>query len=245
MTCEEFSNEFDVRINTFSKVAPVGVPSSTLVLDEYEKSVYLTSAQRNVAMSLYTGKNPQGDAFEVTEEIRRYLNSLVRTYNVSVEKAGEVPHLKDSTYFVQLPDKLMYIVLEQGKVSSDSSCYAGEWIDIVPIRHDEYHRIKRNPFRGANVRRALRVDCGSVMSENADLPQGSVEIISQQDLVEYYCRYLREPSPIILAPLPDGLSIDGVSDVTECEMPKMVHKIILDNAVRDALMDRTPQQAQQ
>jgi hypothetical protein len=57
------------------------VPASlgTVVLDEYEKSLFLTQAQEEIVINLYNGKNPYGDSFESTEELRRYLDELVKT----------------------------------------------------------------------------------------------------------------------------------------------------------------------
>ncbi len=59
MTTEEFSNEFDTLINSYSI-------SELLSFDEYEKSVYLTKAQEEIVEGLYTGK-VLGNSFEETE----------------------------------------------------------------------------------------------------------------------------------------------------------------------------------
>ena len=52
MTTEEFSNEFDTLLNSY------GENPSTIELDEYEKSVFLTKAQEEIVIDLYSGKNP-------------------------------------------------------------------------------------------------------------------------------------------------------------------------------------------
>ena len=86
MTTEEFSNEFDTLLNSYA-LSPnkYGMESSplTIELDEYEKSVFLTKAQEDIVISLYNGKNPTGDSSEKTEEIRRYLSDLVKTYTTT------------------------------------------------------------------------------------------------------------------------------------------------------------------
>ena len=81
MTNPEFSDSFATLLNSNGIRSTFGVPASlgTVVLDEYEKSVFLTQAQEEIVINLYNGKNPYGDSFESTEELRRYLDELVKT----------------------------------------------------------------------------------------------------------------------------------------------------------------------
>ena len=76
MTVEEFSNSFDTLLNSYALTPNFGEETSkqTIALDEYEKSVFLTKAQEEIVLGLYNGKNPYGDIFEGTEELRRYLS---------------------------------------------------------------------------------------------------------------------------------------------------------------------------
>ena len=65
MTREEFSNGFDTMLNSYSASAMFGEESTkqSVSLDEYEKSLFLTKAQDEIVISLYSGKNPYGDSF--------------------------------------------------------------------------------------------------------------------------------------------------------------------------------------
>jgi hypothetical protein len=56
MTTQEFSNEFDILLNSFSQQAVFGeqVSKSDLVLDEYEKSVFLTKAQNEILKNYFS-----------------------------------------------------------------------------------------------------------------------------------------------------------------------------------------------
>ena len=128
-------------------------------------------------------------------------------------------------YFT-LPEDLWFITYEA--VDTDSSCDSFKRIDVYPVTQDDYNRTKRNPFRGANMRRALRLD----------LSDGVIEIVSKYNIGDYYIRYLKKPSPIILAPLPDDVSIDGKKDVSECELHEALHERILDLAVREAIQSK-------
>ena len=44
---------------------------------------------------------------------------------------------------------------------------------------------------------------------------------------------------IILVDLPDGLSINGVSTESECELNPVVHRAILERAVQLAIISKT------
>ena len=66
MSTEEFSNEFDVLIQSFTQNVKFGNTDS-IAFTEYEKSVFLTKAQEQLVIELYNGKNPYNDAFEKTE----------------------------------------------------------------------------------------------------------------------------------------------------------------------------------
>ena len=79
MTGIEFSDAFDTLVNSYASNGNLGEQSSrqTPVFDEYEKSLFLTQAQEELVMSLYTGKNSYGESFESTEELREYLKVLI------------------------------------------------------------------------------------------------------------------------------------------------------------------------
>ncbi len=62
MTTEDFSAQFDVLINSFALSSPNGIMlnPSDLQFDEYEKSVFLTKAQKDIVTGLYTGRRITG-----------------------------------------------------------------------------------------------------------------------------------------------------------------------------------------
>lgn len=214
MTTQEFSNEFDVLYNNIMSNQAPG-------LDEYEKSVFLTKAQEEIVIGTYNGKNQFGDSFESTEEIRRYLSSLIKTYTTT-DKKVEYTGLSKSSVFFELPDDLWFITYEAVNLKDDGlGCINGENISVIPITQDEYHRIRKNPFRGTNERRALRLDLNNKV----------VEIISKYNIEKYLVRYLSRPTPIILTDLTDNLSINGISVKTECELNPVIHRAILERAV--------------
>lgn len=232
MTCEEFSNSFDTLLNSYSIQAGFGETvnkQADIALDEYEKSYYLTQAQNELVVALYNG-NISGDSFESTEELRRYLANLVKEKSLSPisNTSGYILGMSSNSKFFTLPDDCWYITYENVSIS-DAKCEAYNPMDVYPVTQDDYNRTKRNPFRGANNRRALRLD----------LADGVIEIVCKYTVSSYYVRYLRKPNPIVLKKLPDDLTIEGVNTKTECELHEALHQKILETAVAKALQSKT------
>lgn len=232
MTCEEFSDQFDVLLNAHYEKGEFGegVGKADMALDEYEKSVLLTKAQEDLVVSLYNGKNTAGDTFEGTEEMRRYLSNLVEeaTIDPIENTSGKVIGVDSKSKFFTLPNDTWYITYEAVNLS-DAKCSAYSPMDVYPVTQDDYHKTRRNPFRGPNNRRALRLD----------LADGVVEIVSKYTVSSYYVRYLRKPSPIILVDLTGGLTIEGEKKKAECELHEGLHQRILELACRLALQRRS------
>lgn len=229
MSNEEFSNEFDILINSNNTIKPIGLSSTVLEFDEYEKSVFLTRAQESVIASLYKG-SLAGSSFEETEELRRYLSELVKTYSTSDEEQYD-EKLTANSHFFSIPKEVWFITYE-AVISQDAKlgCAKGSVMEVVPITQDEFHKIKENPFRRANKRRVLRLD----------IEGNIVELISEFSIDKYQIRYLAKPDPIILIDLPEGLSINkDFKKATDCKLNPALHRLILETAVTLALKSRT------
>lgn len=231
MTNQEFSDAFTTLLNSYSSSAPFGETSSrnSIVLDEYEKSLFLTKAQEELIINLYSGKNPYGDSFESTEELRRYLDSLVQTKVYSAEEQIEGVSISDNSVFYRLPERLAFITMEQVIYSDNSlGCCNGNIANVYPVTQDEYSKVKNNPFRGPTKYKVLRMDVGDNI----------VELVSKYRINEYLLRYISKPEPIILEDLPDDLTIDGIKIATECKLNEILHHTILERAVRLALQSK-------
>jgi len=230
MTTNDFSSQFDVLLNSYATTARFGTTDhpGTIQLDEYEKSLLLTKAQEDIAIELYSGRNTIGASFEETEEMRRYLSKLVMEARIEPDTSSDKKGIDKNSKFFNLPPDLWFITYESVDISN-GKCDSMTTMDVYPVTQDEYNRIKRNPFRGANDRRALRLD----LSDNV------VEIVSKYTVTEYYIRYLRKLKPIILVNLGKDQEIrKGGSDVSDCELPETLHQRILDRAVQLALLSR-------
>lgn len=232
MQLKDFSNGFDVLCNSYYSNAAFGVDhdGAAPAFNEYEKSVFLNKAQEEIVLGLYSGRNLQGEGFEQTEELRRYLSSLVEEEELEpVSASNNRPKGidKDKSKFFSLPSDLWFITYESVDIS-DSTCAGHSTQDVYPVTQDEYHKIKRNPFRGANFRRALRLDLGN----------NKVEIVSKYTVNKYYLRYLKKLSPIVLTELDSDVEIEGKSTPQECLLPDILHQRILARAVLLALQSK-------
>lgn len=223
MTNKEFSDGFSTLLNSFG-ITP------NITLDEYEKSTFLTNAQEQLIIDIYSGRNViYGKSFEQTEEIRRYLSNLVETYETSTKVTGKLGLSQDSVFF-EIPQDTWFITYEVALLKdSRLGCLDGIEASVVPLPQDDLYRAKDNPFRGPSKDRVLRLDIKSDLAE----------LISKYNVDKYLMRYISQPTPIILVDLPDGLSINGVSTESECELNPVVHRAILERAVQLAIISKT------
>lgn len=228
MTLEEFSNEFDVLLNSYSD-SEIFSEKNLIKLDEYEKSVFLTKAQEEIVLGLYNGtiKAP----FENTEEVRRYLANLICTESISdsITESGLTKY--SYIYDLSLLDNpVWFITFEQVLLEDDTlECGNNRYASVIPTTQDDLFNILKNPFKGPSKDRVLRLD---ILSD-------SVEIISKYSIAEYTLRYIRKVNPIILIDLPDGLSINNFTVSSKCELHEALHKSILDRAVQLAIVSKS------
>ena len=208
----EFSIEFDILYNNISSNKAPG-------LNEYEKSVFLTKAQEDIVIELYTGRNGTQNSFEETEELRRYLNSLIVTTGCPPYFTEPSITITNNSMCFHLPEDVLFITRERILTPEEQE------IEVYPVSQDELSKILKNPFRGPSKTRALRLDVG----------HNIVEIIYKGEISSYSLRYIKKPNPIILGTLEDDLSINGQSEGSECELDSSIHRTILERAVALAL----------
>lgn len=204
----EFITQFDIYYNS---IASNTAPS----VNNYEKSVFLTQAQKDIMIELYNGRNIAGLSFESTEEARAYLREMISSKEYNKEE------IKDT---IILPDNCWFITLEECKYNTENKCLASLNPTVVPVKQDEVVKLLKNPFRGPSIDRVLR----------ADVP-GGLKLYSTTEIGKYKITFIRQPGPIILESLKDyNLTIDGQSEPLDpvCELNPILHKAILERAVR-------------
>lgn len=215
MTNQEFSNEFDILYNNIASNQAPG-------LDEYEKSVFLTTAQEGLVLEIVSGNNPLGNSFEKTEEVRRYLNDIVKTTEMTKYEGSDIIKLTSKSTLYNVPEDLWCTTYETVKFEdANLQCVPYENIEVVPVTQDEFSRIIKNPFRKPSANRVLRLDV-----------DGKIELVSNYNIQSYIVRYIKRLDPIILVDLPDGLTIRGESTETICKLNPALHEAILGRAVQ-------------
>lgn len=224
MTTAEFSNEFDILYDSIASASAPG-------LDEYEKSVFLTKAQLELVKEYNGPINKYKDSFEGSDKRRADLRELVTDYSVKPE-----PYTKGvdaGSQIAKLPADMFLIKWETGFYTKPGC--SKQTVVIRPIKYDEYNEKKRNPFRRPNKNDGFRLDIQSEAGVKV------VELVTTEPLDSYHIRYVKYPSPIILADLGgisnlEALTIDGIDKRTECKLDGELHREILDRAVELAMV---------
>lgn len=218
MTNSEINVEFDVLYNNISSGA---APN----LNEYEKSLFLTRAQRELVQMYYSGKNGAYNSFESDEEVRRYLDTLISVQNIQptyIERYGIF-----EWYKINKPNDLLYVVRETAQNASEG-CLNGSLMQVVPITHEDLNRVLNDPFKRPNDRKVIRYDI-------SDGNNVYFNLLSTSNLSQYTITYLRKPQPIILvdlwvyggSPTNPEYTIDGIAQATQSDAPdSLQHKII-------------------
>lgn len=226
MTTQEFSNQFDVLLNSYTSIGQFGKEDIVpFKLDEYEKSVFLTDAQEQIVLEVYSGRNLDHKAFEQTEEYREYISSLVKTVILTQPIDGIESKIDDKSTFYQLPNDVLFITYESVTITDDSECLNQSTLVVKPITQDQYFYTIRNPFKRPSANKALRLDYS----------QSIKEIICKYPITAYFVKYLSKPSPIVLTNLGEDINIDGINVETPCMLNSALHRTILERAVKLAL----------
>lgn len=240
MTRNEFSDMFTTLLNSYDTQAQFGEQASRqeIALDEYEKSVLLTQAQDIVVKSYFDRTlNSQGQGFDDTPRRQVDFSSLIKVKELeslndnssAFDKRGILYKMPDAEDGRNTTDVLF--ILNEKMVVGDKSYV------IVPISYREYDREMSKPFAQPLKKQAWRLfqnDSTGFDVLTELIPKETLNITS----AIYKIRYVRRPVPIILEDMPDGLSIDGVSEASGCELNPILHMDILNKAVELAIVTR-------
>lgn len=215
MTAAEFSNEFDVLIQAYSEDFKFGKHNSH-ILDEYEKSVFLTKAQEEILIELYTGRGSIQTSFEESEELRRYLSSIVTEKDLT-STSGDSTY--DTSTIYTIDNEVLFIIYEKAEIGNKR-------VKVYPVKHDDLDKIINNPFRGPSNSRVLRLNYDN-----------KIELISKSGKVsKYRVRYIKRPNPIILEGVSStDLTLDNSSKAQASELDPSLHRKIVERAVLLAL----------
>lgn len=197
-TLPEIRNKFNLQYNNIASGAAPG-------LNDYEISLYLTQAYKEVIYNSYSGTT-KGEAVDDSERMKSLLRPLTKTKTITGAALSNEPSLynKYITTRVALPPDVWFILKAHIKDALHT-------IPVIPVLQDEISLLIRNPYKRPNEFRAWRLD-----ETTTELPT-SLVIISEKGFVNFICTYIEKPTPIILSNLSDliaGLTIENVATAT-------------------------------
>lgn len=255
MTTQEFSNAFDTLLNSYNSKANFGegAAKTDIVLDEYEKSVFLTQAQDIVVKSYFSSAtNPQGEGIDDSTRRQVDFSGLIE-----VADSGSNGGIAESSQkafdsrgiMYTLPKKVLIVLNERLQVTKGSQ--TKNYV-VIPISYSEYDRIMSRAYAQPLKKQCWRLFKGNGVTSEASptydihseiIPiEGSIDK-DKGDTVKYVIRYVRRPNPIVLTNLTmtnqESLAIDNVSKVTECELNPILHIDILNKAFELAIVAKT------
>lgn len=211
----EFSNEFDVLYNNIMSNAAPG-------LNEYEKSVFLTKAQEEIVKNHF---NPNGNKYRegLDDSPKRQIDfsELIKVAEGTIKDSPSTTFDKRAKVY-DLPEDVFIVINESVETDKGTK-------QILPISYTEYTRLMSKPYKEPVKYQAWRLITSSVNNITVELIVNSNEAIS-----EYKVRYIRRPAPIITADLSSdygNVSINGKSNISECELNPIIHQEILQRAV--------------
>lgn len=217
MSVEEMDNMFDVLYNNITSNQAPG-------LNAYEKSVFLTKGQDEILKNYFNPKskgNTIQDGFDGNAKRQVDFSMLTSVETKSSDFENPLFDTRENTKSVGLPSKLMFAINEVVEVTRNDKSVI---LQVIPIKFDEYSRLMCKPYKRPLKYQAWR------LTNNNTFNKADIVIGPSDTLTKYTIRYVRRPNPIIVSDL-DGLSIEGKSTATECELDPILHEEILQRAV--------------
>lgn len=223
MNVKEFSFEFDILFNNIMSGSAPG-------LNEYEKSVFLTQAQEEILKNYFT---PKGNKYSegINESPKRLIDFSVITIVAKLPGTTATDSFFKNTKIYTRPTN---IFLPLSFKLRDNK--ANELI-VVPITDKEIERLNSKPYKEPFKGYGYLVN-NSTTNKNYEVIVGKSEIKKEYFM---YLRYIKYPTPIILADLStvetefglaaNTLSINGIRIATDCKLSTEIHRDILDRAV--------------
>lgn len=218
MTPEEMDNMFDVLYNNVTSNQAPG-------LNAYEKSIFLTKAQDELIKNYFNPKSKGNNTQEgFDDSAKRQVDFSMLTEVVSVVSpkfSSALFDIRENSRSITLPSNMMMAINESVKVSRDGKTVI---LQVIPIKFDEYSRLMSKPYK-----RPLKYQAWRLINNNT-ANRADIIIGPSDKLTKYVLRYIKRPNPIIVSDL-DGLTIEGVSTTSECELDPSLHEEILQRAV--------------
>ena len=249
MEAMEMLNQFELLYNNIASNQAPG-------LNPYEISLILTKAQKEIMKNYF---NPKGNKYQegYDESAKRHSDfaSLLCDEILEPYETASYKRLDYRSILYKIPESVFLLLneqLEEWLNVQDASTSGSSPITVapsestggkragiytvVPIDYDEYTRLMQKPYKYPPKNQFWKLDTGYDDNDRSPI----VEVIGRRrdkSTYRYHIRYIKNPEPIVLVNLADiaeGLSIEGVSTVNPCKLPKHLHDEIIQRAVEIA-----------
>ena len=224
MTTQEFSDQFDVLYNNIMSNQAPG-------LDEYEKSVFLTKAQYEIVKNYFNPKsNKNQEGFDDSPKRQVDFSNLMAAKKQTTAVTTPTTYVKFDSRSVlyEMPSDILFALNETAIVTENLKT---RLITIVPISFEEYARILSKPYKQPLKNQGWRL-LNTGMNGTTQARISEIVVKAGATVSDYIIRYVRRPKPIILTTLTEtNVSLDGETNVTECELDPILHPEILQRAV--------------
>lgn len=219
MTANEMKFAFQLK---FDSLFEFGAPA----YDDRQISALLTDAQARIFIKTY---NPLGDkyreGFEGSEKRRRDLEQFIRSSTITSSVATTGKEHPNGTFY-ELPEGFLYAIEEGCTLVGNS------YESLVrPVKHDEYHANKNNPYKKPYKDLVWRMDFSrdDSGSDGGDAYTGRTakrtELITDGTAItNYRVRYLATPPNIKCDEFDTSEQIHCILDIS-------IHPDIIDEAV--------------
>lgn len=134
MEVQEISNRLDYALSK---------AEGGIILDEYNKSLYLTKAQTTLVEAALTN-------YEYGDILRHILGKLIQSYNATTFVSTEA-----NWYTIPAPTEVKSVFYEV--LNTDN-------IKVIPLDYNDIHKIRNNPFRKPDKKIAYRVTGNNIFS---------------------------------------------------------------------------------
>lgn len=154
MTTQELSNQFDILYNNASNSAPG--------LDEYEKSVILTKAEKDLVRDYFNSRTVKtGEGFDDSQKRQYDFSTLLRTVKLELKSLLLISfngYQKDfnifdnrSLIYVAPPD--FFLSINESIIDNNNN----RRYSVLPISYSEYNRLMLKPYGYPLKRQAWRI----------------------------------------------------------------------------------------
>lgn len=223
MNTLEFSMLFDVLYNNIMSNRAPG-------LNEYEKSLFLTKAQDEIVKNYFRKENNDSKkGFDEDQKRQVDFSKLLSIKTLDATTVSSDFKLKNTidsrSKLYEWPNDVLFAVNEMAVVKDAKQ--DTNIIVIVPITYLEYASLMSKPYK-----QPLRDQGWRLLNTYNGKTIAEVIVNIATTLEKYTLKYVRYPNPIILEDLSlAGVSINGKTAESTCELDPVLHQEILQRAV--------------